>query len=119
MATRTLTRKQDLPGASPIGDDHEHTVRLRSRNPAYQEASNALAPFEGLARIFIAYRIAQGLTQEQLADRMKTSASAISRIESGAHQPGLPTLRRFAAISGRRLLVGYEDEAGVRELVAV
>lgn len=59
------------------------------------------------------------MTQEQLAAAMGTSASAISRLESGQHQPNLDTLRRFANLSGRNLLVGFEDKAGNRELVAV
>jgi transcriptional regulator with XRE-family HTH domain len=37
-----------------------------------------------------------GLTQEQLADRMGTSHSAISRIESGQHRTSVATLERLA-----------------------
>jgi len=44
-----------------------------------------LAPFEQAARMVIGRRIGLGITQEQLAERMETSASTISRIESGRH----------------------------------
>jgi hypothetical protein len=46
---------------------------------------------------------------------METSASTISRIESGQHV----TLERLAAALEVKLVVGFETEAGDRELVAV
>jgi len=104
---------------SPIGDDHDASVRRRSASPEYRRARASIAPFEELARLFIAYRIEHDLTQEELAAQMNTSASAISRLEAGHHQPSLGTLRKFGELSGRRLVVGYEDEAGRRELIAV
>lgn len=104
---------------SPIGDDHQVSIRRRSASPEYRRARASVAPFEKLARLFIAYRIEHDLTQEELAAVMSTSASAISRLEAGYHQPSLGTLRKFGELSGRRLLVGYEDQAGRRELVAV
>lgn len=41
------------------------------------------------------------------------------RLEAGYHQPSLGTLRKFGEISGRRLVVGYEDQAGHQELVGI
>lgn len=70
-------------------------------------------------RLFIAYRIEHDLTQKELAAVMSTSASAISWLEAGHHQPSLTTLRRFGELSGRRLVVGFEDPAGRRELARV
>lgn len=104
---------------SPVGIDHESAARRRSASPAYRRARASLAPFEELARLFIAYRIEHDLTQEELAEAMGTSGSAISRLEAGYHQPSLGTLRRFGEISGRRLVVGFEDQAGRRELVGI
>jgi len=50
---------------------------------------------------------------------METSASTISRIESGQHVTSFTTLERLAAALELKLLVGFETEAGDRELVAV
>jgi len=44
-----------------------------------------------------------GLTQEQVADRMHTRKSAISRIENHAENINLATLHRYAAALGKRL----------------
>ena len=44
-----------------------------------------------------------GLTQEELARRLHTKKTAISRIENHAEDIKLSTLERFAAAIGRRL----------------
>jgi len=46
-----------------------------------------------------------GLTQEELARRLKTKKSAISRIENHAEDIKLSTLERAASALGRRLEV--------------
>ncbi len=50
---------------------------------------------------------------------METSASAISWIESGQHVTNVRTLGRLAEALGAKLVVGFETEAGDRELVTV
>lgn len=64
-------------------------------------------------------RIELGISQEELAERMGTSASAVSRIEGGQHVTSVRTLQRLAKALGVKLLVGFEKKAGDRELVAV
>jgi len=46
-----------------------------------------------------------GFTQEQLAQKLKTKKSAISRIENHAEDIKLSTLDRFAQALGKTLLV--------------
>lgn len=46
-----------------------------------------------------------GLTQEELARRLKTKKTAISRIENHAEDIKLSTLERVAAALGKRLQV--------------
>lgn len=48
-------------------------------------------------------REAAGLTQEELARRLKTKKTAISRIENHAEDIKLSTLERVAAALGKRL----------------
>ncbi len=50
-------------------------------------------------------REAAGLTQEELARRLKTKKTAISRIENHAEDIKLSTLERVAAALGRRLQI--------------
>ncbi len=64
----------------------------------------------------IARRIRYGLTQRQLAERMGTSVSAISRVENGTHRPSVETLERLALAFRERLVWGFEDSRGRRDL---
>jgi len=49
-------------------------------------------------------RAAQGMSQTEVAARMKTSQSVVARIESGAIDTKLSTLERYAAALGKRLV---------------
>lgn len=49
------------------------------------------------------------LSQSELADRMGTSHSAISRIEGGQHATTVETLRRLADALETHLVVGFAD----------
>jgi len=47
-------------------------------------------------------RTRAGLSQAQLAKRMKTTQSTIARLESGRGRPSTRTLDRFAKATGHR-----------------
>jgi transcriptional regulator with XRE-family HTH domain len=51
------------------------------------------------------WRRSAGLTQVQLAGRMGTQQSVISRIEAGRSLPTLPLVERFARACGRKEIV--------------
>jgi ribosome-binding protein aMBF1 (putative translation factor) len=113
---------------SPVGITHEESMRRRARNPEYRAELERLAPYEALARIVIRRRGQLGLSQAELAQRMGTSYSAISRIESGQHPTTVQTLRRLAAALDTHLVVGFADEIpgldndalqGIPDLIAV
>ncbi len=50
-----------------------------------------------------------GLTQQELAERVGTSYSQISRIESGRHKTSLDTLLRIARALDLKMLIGFES----------
>jgi ribosome-binding protein aMBF1 (putative translation factor) len=103
--------------AGPVGRTHQEARRRRATESASYRAEQArLAPYEALARMVIARRIRYGLTQRQLAERMGTSVSAISRVENGTHRPSVETLERLALAFGERLVWGFEDSRGRRDL---
>ena len=111
-----------MAAKSPVGSTTQASRRRRARNSgAYRAEQERLAPFEALARLVIKHRAALGLSQEQLAERMGTSHSAISRLESGRHKTSVETLQRVADALGLRLVVGFESgprDAPKRELVS-
>lgn len=115
---------KDIP---PIGTSHAESMRRRARNPEYRAELERLAPYEALARIVIRRRGQLGLSQAELAQRMGTSHSAISRIESGQHPTTVQTLRRLADALDTHLVIGFADEIpglqdvgdGAADLIAV
>ncbi len=106
---------------SPIGMSvSEHVERELTRSARYREAYERLAPFEQIARIAIMRRAQLGLSQQQVAERMGTTTSVISRIESGQHRTITETLRRLAEALDGHAVVGFEfttDGKPERELV--
>jgi len=64
-----------------------------------------------IADLVILHRSRTGITQEALAERMGTSVSAISRLESGFHVPSLETLRKLAEALGGRVKIDIVDVA--------
>lgn len=108
---------------SPIGTTLSGARRKRAAESAeYRRERERLEPYEKLARAVIQLRMRQHLTQEQLAGRIGTTASAISRLESGQHMPSIETLRKLAHASGGHLLVAFEvpgQTAKDRELIAI
>jgi ribosome-binding protein aMBF1 (putative translation factor) len=94
---------------SPVGSTHGQPTR-RSRDPEYQKHLDRLAPYERIARMVIARRMLAGWTQQELAERVGTSHSVISRIESGQHATSVRTLARLADAFDTHLVVGFDDE---------
>jgi ribosome-binding protein aMBF1 (putative translation factor) len=93
---------------SPIGDRVGGGGRRRARSAEYQRERARLDPFEAIARQVILRRGELGLTQKELAERVGTSHSAISRLESGQHRASIATLERVGEALGLRLVVSLE-----------
>jgi ribosome-binding protein aMBF1 (putative translation factor) len=123
--TKSTPEKTAIASASvsPVGSTHRAASRRRAqRSAVYRQELVRSDPCEGIARIVIARRQALGLTQQELAERVGTSHSVISRIESGQHPTSVTTLRRLAEAFGTHLVVGFEDQpekASELQLVAV
>ncbi len=96
-------------GVSPIGTTAEAASRRRAmRSEAYRAQLTAREGFREVAWLLIKYRMDHGLTQKELAERVGTSHSQISRIESGRHRTNLETLLRIAHALDLKLLIGFE-----------
>ena len=85
--------------------------RRWSRDDGYKAAYDSLDEEFRLARALIEARTRAGLSQSQLARRMKTSQSYIARIEGGTVRPSTHALERFAQATGTRLRIIFEPEA--------
>jgi ribosome-binding protein aMBF1 (putative translation factor) len=108
---------------SPLGTPASEAAARRSqRSAAYAAERARLAPYEQIARIVIRRRMELNLTQQQVAKRMGTSYSAISRIESGRHPTKQETLARLAQALEMNYVHGFEIKRAKqpqRELISV
>ena len=82
--------------------------RRWSKDADHKNAYDALGEEFDLARALIEARTAAGLSQAQLARRMKTSQSYIARIEGGQVRPSTDALERFAHATRTRLRILFE-----------
>ena len=78
------------------------------KDPAYRKEYDALEEEFALMAEVAKARARAGLSQAQLAKRMKTTQSTIARLESGRGLPSTRTLGRFAKATGHRLKISFE-----------
>ena len=78
------------------------------QNKEVREEYNALKPLFAIKKQLVAARVAKGLTQDEIAKRIGTSKSNISRLESlnNNYMPNLATLIKYAEALGMRLDIG-------------
>jgi DNA-binding XRE family transcriptional regulator len=62
-----------------------------------------LEPEFELAKMLIEKRLKRGMTQKELAEKIGTKQTAISRLESGNYNPSFLLLRKIAIALGSRL----------------
>ena len=84
------------------------------KNPEYRKEYDALEEEFALMVEVAKARTRAGLSQAELARRMKTTQSTIARLESGRGKPSTRTLTRFAKATGHRLKISFEPLRGGR-----
>ena len=92
----------------PVPHDAAFKQKMLSK-PAVKKAYDALEDEYTALHTLLNARSAAGLTQADVAQRMGTTVSAISRLEaslrSEKHSPSFATLRKYAQACGKKLVV--------------
>jgi len=73
------------------------------KDPEVVKAYQELQPEFAIIKKIIEARVKRGISQEKLAEKMKTKQSAISRLESGTANPSLNFLKKLAKALDSRL----------------
>jgi ribosome-binding protein aMBF1 (putative translation factor) len=73
------------------------------KSPSFRAEYERLEPEFALALALIRARSKAGMTQADVARKMRTTQSVVARIESGRNPPNLKTLERYASAVGRRI----------------
>lgn len=87
----------------------EDLHRKWSTDAAYREAYKAMADEFSVAGAVLGAREQAGLTQKELARRMEAAQSVVARLESGASNTTVKTLRRVAQATGTHLRIIFEQ----------
>ncbi|MEO8048650.1 MAG: helix-turn-helix transcriptional regulator [Nitrospirota bacterium] len=91
---------------TPVPHNQKTFLAKARTRKGFSKAYNALALEYQVAGQMLKARFRAGLTQDAVAERMGTTKSAISRLESaGKHAPSLATLKRYARAVGCELQV--------------
>lgn len=88
----------------------ERRFREPRAREAYESTSRAIALGEQVRRL----RRAKRWSQAQLAARLRTTQSAISRLEMGDTPPSLRTLTRIGDALGLELIVMFRERTNDR-----
>lgn len=78
------------------------------KKPSYVAAYDALNDEFAVAEALIDARTKAKLRQADVARRMKTSQTAVARLESGRGNPSLKTLQKFAKATGTKLKLSFQ-----------
>ena len=90
----------------PVRHDHQAFLAKARKRKGFTQAYESLKLEYQVVGQLLAARTRAGLTQDAVAERMGTTKSAVSRLESaGKHAPSLMTLKRYADAVGCELQV--------------
>ena len=98
----------DLPYV-PVRLDVDAEIQHAMQRPGFREAWDNLDETYQTLEIFLTARKNAGLSQEDVAQRMGTTRSAVCRLEASLRNdkgtPSLETLRKYAHACGRKLVM--------------
>ena len=113
MAKKPLSISQedwDEPYA-PVVCHPQNELAENLKDIEFKQAFEALQEEYDTVDVLLKARKQANMTQEEVAKRMKTTKSAVSRLESSLvneqHSPSLSTLRRYAAALGYKLEISF------------
>lgn len=92
----------------PVPHDQNAFLEKASKRRGFAEAYDELEAEYALVHEMLSARTRAGLTQEAVADRMGTTKSAVSRLESaGKHAPSVASLKKYADAVGCKLRIEF------------
>jgi len=90
-----------------INLNHQDVKTQLLQNPEVNAEYEKLKVLYDIKKEIIKLRIEQGLSQKDLATKVGTRQSAISRLESGEYNPSIEFLNKVAHALGKELEVKF------------
>lgn len=90
----------------PVKHDHEEFIAKAKKRMGFEEAYAASELEYSLIKQMLKARAKAGLTQDNVAEIMGISKSAVSRLEAGRrHAPSVAALQKYAVAVGCELQI--------------
>jgi transcriptional regulator with XRE-family HTH domain len=87
--------------------DWETHKKLLLKNPKFRKALKETRVEYEIARAIILARLKNKMTQKELARKLKTKQSVISRVENAQTTPSLTFLKRLASVFNADLKIEF------------
>lgn len=87
--------------------NHEEVKNKLFQSPEVKKEYDELKVLYDIKKEIIQLRLAQGLSQKELAEKVGTKQSAISRLESGEYNPSIEFLTKVAHALGKELHINF------------
>jgi len=94
-----------------MSDLQKYVSNRKVRDPEFAEGYEEGYQAFKIGALLRQAREASGLTQEQIAEKLNTKKSAISRIENHAEDIKLSTLEKFASVLGQKIEVSIMPDS--------
>ena len=94
-----------------MSDLQKYVSNRKVRDPEFSEGYEEGYQAFKIGALLRQAREASGLTQEQIAEKLNTKKSAISRIENHAEDIKLSTLEKFASVLGQKIEVSIMPDS--------
>lgn len=94
-----------MKGKNEMSDLKKYVEKRKKKDPEFSKNYEVGYQNFKIGVLLKQLREESGLTQEELAKRLKTKKSVISRIENHSEDIRLSTLRRYAKTLGRKIKI--------------
>ena len=84
------------------------------KEPGYRQAYDGLDEEFSIMAALIKARAEAGLSQAEVARRMKSTQPAVARLEAGGHRASLKSIRAYAEATGHRVKLIVEPSKSKR-----
>ena len=88
--------------------NHEDVKTKLFQNPELKKEYDDLQVTYDIKKEIIRLRLSQGLSQKDLAQKVGTRQSAISRLESGEYNPSVEFLSKVAHALGKNISISFK-----------
>jgi HTH-type transcriptional regulator / antitoxin HipB len=94
-----------MKGKNKMSDLKKYVAQRKKEDPGFAENYDIGYQNFKIGVLLKQLRVKSGLTQEELAEKLKTKKSVISRIENHSEDIKLSTLGRYAKTLGRKIRI--------------